>query len=88
MPSEQDFKNFGIVMATVCVPFFVLIGFLNTTAGMEFWRDKWHQLIAWVTWKPRPGPPGSPGSTDMHRMSKTFSTEGKALSFGGYLIGC
>lgn len=31
---------FGIVTATVCVPFFVLIGSLNTTRGMHFWRSR------------------------------------------------
>lgn len=35
-------------MATVCVPFFLLIGSLNTTSGMEFWRSKWHQLLYWL----------------------------------------
>jgi len=60
MPTEHFFKNFGVVMGTVCVPFFVLIGFLNTTAGMEFWRDKWHRVQAWVTGTPK--------------MAKTFST--------------
>lgn len=31
---------FGIVTATVCIPFFILIGSLNTTRGMHFWREK------------------------------------------------
>jgi len=45
MPSQDSgFKNFAIVMAVVCVPFFLLIGSLNTTSGMEFWRDKWHMV--------------------------------------------
>lgn len=35
-------------MSTVCVPFFFLIGSLNTTQGMRFWRSKWHQLLAWM----------------------------------------
>jgi hypothetical protein len=75
MPSEHDFKNFGIVMGTVCVPFFVLIGFLNTTAGMEFWRDKWHRILTWLTRKPRSGEPGS-AVADTRKMSRTFSMEG------------
>jgi hypothetical protein len=48
MPQDnQDFKWFGVTMATVCIPFFLLIGSLNTTSGMEFWRKKWHQVLSW-----------------------------------------
>jgi hypothetical protein len=57
MPTAHQFKWFGIVMALVCVPFFVLIGSLNTTSGMEFWRKKWHQFIAWITRNPMPVAP-------------------------------
>ncbi|TVY80629.1 hypothetical protein LSUE1_G003971, partial [Lachnellula suecica] len=49
MPTEHQFKLFGIVMATVCIPFFLLIGSLNTTIGMEFWRAKWHQLLSYIS---------------------------------------
>lgn len=48
MPSEIQFKDFAITMVTVCVPFFLLIGSLNTTSGMEFWRSKWHIMLAWI----------------------------------------
>ena len=30
---------FGIVTATVCVPFFLLVGSLNSRRGMQFWRN-------------------------------------------------
>lgn len=40
MPTERHYWMFGIVTATVCVPFFVLIGSLNTTRGMQFWRSR------------------------------------------------
>lgn len=40
MPTEQHYWMFGLVTATVCVPFFVLIGSLNTTRGMDFWRSR------------------------------------------------
>lgn len=36
-------------MATVCLPFFILIGSLNTTSGMEFWRGRWHKFLAWIS---------------------------------------
>ncbi|KAL3426352.1 hypothetical protein PVAG01_03143 [Phlyctema vagabunda] len=46
MSTEHTFNTFGIVMATVCIPFFFLIGSLNTTQGMEFWIGKWHALLS------------------------------------------
>lgn len=49
MPTEHQFKWFGITMATVCIPFFLLIGSLNTTSGMEFWRSKWHQIRDYIS---------------------------------------
>ena len=48
MPTEHEFNIFGIVMTTVCVPFFFLIGSLNTTQGMRFWRSRYHAVIAKV----------------------------------------
>ena len=45
MPTERHYWTFGIVTATVCVPFFVLLGSLNTTRGMHFWRVKTVQLF-------------------------------------------
>lgn len=40
MPTTHQFWMFGIVIATVCIPFFVLIGSLNTSSGMQFWRER------------------------------------------------
>lgn len=57
MPTEHQFKWFGIVMATVCIPFFLLIGSLNTTSGMEFWRTKWHLLLTSISNWLSPSPP-------------------------------
>lgn len=34
-------------MATVCVPFFLLIGSLNTTSGMSFWQTTSGAFVAW-----------------------------------------
>jgi hypothetical protein len=59
MPTEHQFKWFGVVMATVCIPFFLLIGSLNTTSGMEFWRSKWHQLLSYISNTVRRPPPAS-----------------------------
>ncbi|EMD01291.1 hypothetical protein BAUCODRAFT_144829 [Baudoinia panamericana UAMH 10762] len=38
MPTDEHYWTFGIVTACVCVPFFVLIGSLNTTKGMHWWH--------------------------------------------------
>ncbi|KAJ8063454.1 hypothetical protein OCU04_007330 [Sclerotinia nivalis] len=47
MSTAQDFTPFGITMATVCVPFFFLVGALNTTSGMQFWRVRWYRFLGW-----------------------------------------
>jgi hypothetical protein len=49
MPSEGSFEPFGITMAAVCVPFFLLIGSLNTSSGFTFWRNKWYSLLDYIT---------------------------------------
>jgi hypothetical protein len=50
LPIDGSFRPFAITMALVCGSFYVLIGFLNTTAGMEFWYDKWNRFLAWCTY--------------------------------------
>lgn len=40
MPTDEHYWQFGIVTACVCIPFFILIGSLNTTRGLHFWRHK------------------------------------------------
>ncbi|KAI6909121.1 hypothetical protein KC334_g4225 [Hortaea werneckii] len=54
MPTAQHYNTFGIVTAVVCVPFFVLIGSLNTTRGMHFWHEKsrvaLHKLAIFIAW--------------------------------------
>lgn len=43
MPEHADrggYKHFAIVTSTVCVPFLILIGSLNTHRGMNWWRTK------------------------------------------------
>ncbi|ETS86727.1 hypothetical protein PFICI_00555 [Pestalotiopsis fici W106-1] len=40
MPTDEQYWNFGIVTACVCIPFFVLIGSLNSNRGMHFWSHK------------------------------------------------
>ncbi|KAH8663380.1 hypothetical protein BGZ60DRAFT_66763 [Tricladium varicosporioides] len=54
MPTEASFWRFGVVMACVCVPFFLLIGSMNTNRGMRFWREHVHRSLtymwSWITW--------------------------------------
>ena len=40
MPTDRHYWMFGIVTATVCVPFLILIGSLNSHRGMNFWRRR------------------------------------------------
>lgn len=46
MPVEHDYWQFGLVTGTVCVPFFIIIGTLNTTKGMRFWTSKMTSAFA------------------------------------------
>lgn len=74
MPDKIEFTDFTITMVAVCVPFFLLIGSLNTTSGMEFWRSKWHIMLAWVFRNPglllestpKPDNGNNPGKPETH----------------------
>jgi len=44
MPTEQHYWAFGITLATVTIPFFLLIGSLNSTSGMKWWGDRWRTV--------------------------------------------
>lgn len=54
IPGGLNLVVFGIVMATVCVPFFLLVGSLNSTRGLTFWKNRWksvwHASTAFVKW--------------------------------------
>jgi len=49
MPTEGSYRSFAITMTLVCGSFYILVGFLNTTTGMEFWHDKWRRFLDWRT---------------------------------------
>ena len=59
MPTAKHYGIFGIVVATVCIPFFVLIGSLNTNRGMRFWRSRtkalFKQIGAFFAWLAKGG---------------------------------
>ncbi|KAL8725277.1 MAG: hypothetical protein Q9181_006477 [Wetmoreana brouardii] len=48
MPPNDSFHPFGIVTAVVCLPTYMLIGSLNTTSGVHFWRSKTKQFFAFI----------------------------------------
>jgi hypothetical protein len=55
MDPRAGFWQFGVVLATVCVPFFLLIGSMNTSRGMRFWREQvgnlFVHLFTWPCWR-------------------------------------
>ncbi|KAI4192388.1 MAG: hypothetical protein LQ346_004337 [Caloplaca aetnensis] len=48
MPPDDDFHPFGIVTAVICIPTYMLIGSLNTTSGVHFWRRKTHDFFSFI----------------------------------------
>ena len=75
MPNDASFWRFGIVMVTVCVPFFLLIGSMNTSSGMKFWTEHfgsfWAYIIRHLTWKK----PKSKGKSSRTSMTSDISNE-------------
>jgi hypothetical protein len=80
MLTEQNYTAFAVVIATVCVPFFVLIGLFNTTGGPRIWLDKAvlvsTSVIHGLWWliscgRPRNDPPISPAEWDTGRWPPT-----------------
>ncbi|KAK0942803.1 hypothetical protein LTR29_005712 [Friedmanniomyces endolithicus] len=68
MPTERHYWTFGIATATICIPFFVLLGSLNSTRGMNFWRGKtvllFHKTRDFFSWLHRGGRPRRPASDE------------------------
>ncbi|KAK0253743.1 hypothetical protein LTS09_011321 [Friedmanniomyces endolithicus] len=68
MPTERRYWTFGIATATICIPFFVLLGSLNSTRGMNFWRGKtvllFHKVREFFSWLHRGGRPRRPASDE------------------------
>lgn len=74
MRTDHDFTPFGITMATVCVPFFFLVGALNTTSGMQFWRIRWYKFL------------GLFGQQGIHSVSTSASINKNSSLMGGMYI--
>ncbi|KAK5736426.1 hypothetical protein LTR17_007422 [Elasticomyces elasticus] len=83
MPTDMNYWDFGIVTITVCVPFFILLGSLNTNRGMHFWRVKTVALLGkigvWIKWlyggQNRGEPEGSLLGEPRLQMSRSTSTQ-------------
>lgn len=77
MPTNAHFVAFGIVTAVVCIPFFVLVGTLNTTKGMSFFRSASkaivYHIVSVFAWLFRCGRP-APGLA----TAKTFDSQSTA----------
>ncbi|KAK5163341.1 uncharacterized protein LTR77_010714 [Saxophila tyrrhenica] len=61
---DPDYRDFTIVTCTVCVPFFVLIGSLNSRRGLTWWKIKTQAFFAamgvffaWMTGREKPADP-------------------------------
>lgn len=72
---------FAVVTVTVCVPFFLLIGSLNSRRGLHFWKRKtsaaWNGMLSvfgWVTRKPK-----DTDSPDLLSM-KSFDSQGRTAT--------
>lgn len=48
MPTSPQYWTFGVVLVAVCVPFFILIGSLNTNSGMIFWRNRFRHAFVYI----------------------------------------
>ncbi|KAK3711839.1 hypothetical protein LTR37_009357 [Vermiconidia calcicola] len=57
MPENGHYWMFAIVSSTVCVPFFILIGSLNSRRGLQFWKRRtkaaFHSASAFCKWVAR-----------------------------------
>jgi hypothetical protein len=73
MDTDQVFWQFGVTLATVCVPFFLLIGFLNTDSGYRLWVEKTKQLWHWM--RPKPKPKDDDEDFELNPVSRTLTVE-------------
>jgi hypothetical protein len=70
MPSRGSYKPFAITVVLVCVPFYLLIGSVNTRTGIEFWRGKWFQILEWIRDSIYLPTPGTPHADQAYRACK------------------
>jgi hypothetical protein len=73
--SPADFTPFAIVLVTICIPFFSIIGFLSTKYGYSIWAQKTKELWRWLRLKTQPGIPNDTDMDSPTRVNRTMSTE-------------
>ncbi|KAF2013925.1 hypothetical protein BU24DRAFT_424942 [Aaosphaeria arxii CBS 175.79] len=76
-----SFWPFGLTLASVCLPFFGLVGFLSTDFGYRIWMAKTKAVWRWL--RPKPDPTDEAEEFEPSPMNRTMSTrEGMALRIG------
>ncbi|KAI4682582.1 hypothetical protein J4E81_009657 [Alternaria sp. BMP 2799] len=73
--SPANFTPFAIVLVTICIPFFSIIGFLSTKYGYSIWAQKTKELWRWLRPKPQPKIPNDTDLEPPRRVDRTMSTE-------------
>ncbi|KAF2186731.1 hypothetical protein K469DRAFT_738499 [Zopfia rhizophila CBS 207.26] len=73
MSTEPHFWKFGLTLAMVCIPFFVLVGFLNTDSGYRLMLEKTRALYHWL--KPKKKVKKEEDSFKPEPVERTLSTE-------------
>ena len=87
MPQRDNYTDFAVVVAVVCIPFFILIGSLNTASGMKFWRAKtgaaFRSIVSFFAWLGRGGKSQEPELIKVRTFESTSSASGsKTWSLG------
>jgi hypothetical protein len=86
MDTDPHYWQFGVTLATVCVPFFLLIGFLNTESGYKYWARKTKAFWRWVRSEPKERKPDADTDSPPPSVSRTYSTEeGMRLRLGDWM---
>lgn len=87
MPTEHHYWPFGITMATVCIPFFCLVGSLNSTSGIAWWRKRVMTFLGFLgklCWKRKKDILEEEKQVDEAPLSRSISTtEGMAIRLEG-----
>ncbi|KAI4669081.1 uncharacterized protein J4E79_001124 [Alternaria viburni] len=73
--SPAKFTPFAIVLVTICIPFFSIIGFLSTKYGYSIWAQKTKELWRWLRPKPQLKIPNDTDLEPPRRVDRTMSTE-------------
>ncbi|KAI4650624.1 hypothetical protein J4E93_002981 [Alternaria ventricosa] len=73
--SPANFTPFAIVLVTICIPFFSIIGFLSTKYGYSIWAQKTKELWRWLRPRPQSKVPNDTDLDPPKRVDRTMSTE-------------